>query len=1155
MYKSTLLSKNQKYHYIFTLFGFIVFGIFFMIYLASAILNISNSKNDTPSNTVHAFSAEWIYDGRDGRANRNCRYQTGGGKCALSEFRGCNPGPNEICVCSNDLIVDGNQGLTYGNFTLRPVSEYSECGIDSSICNNQNVPSETLPDGSRIVKGVASICKNPYAIKCPPTQTPVPSQASVNLEVVCIDGNDRTGNFTITASVVRSSDGRGLAVQTFNNIRPSSSVQRYTINFDYFANSDLPVRLNLNNSPTSDNGVYVSRNTCAGMNLDNGGSCRLEYSGCRTAPPPLSTSIRVGARCVTEDGRNEIFKISGIRYQTSMNEQTQNGTTSNNLNTHTFNGTGNVTVTLASNLDEIKRLPQLQRFTQLSQLSPNTILVSNGGEAIFNFTNCYIPITAQCTSLQIEYTDLNNQPKTINVTSTNSVNVTDGLPKPGTQLRLTATGGDANTLFRNFWMKPINADPSQGCNFYLIRNGTVNTTINTSGNTTTATFTLPNSYLTELSRGDAGQDRVGQCNNKLDFRQGIMFGVNYHDAWVEGMRFCRNVSGRTDGGDTIEVYCVSRDNNGNCTRLDWRPLNQRCDNICVANARPVQTETPRCTDLEITNLRNNNTCTSSNPTACNVNRGDRLRVNIRYTGNPHEFVSEETVTFYSTRGPLSASQTINNPTFEVTVNNDNDLRSYRIRGDVIPGSNSQNNQCVVEFNFTQITNQSINVEAVCRDNNQTIRLGGINYRITAQDNSTQTGTTDNNSVRIHNFLSNQMPLRVEITDEIQRIRQVTSYPNLELVDPPGRTINNVNNGQTATFVFRNCVRQTQNPQITIEKRLIEGNYQNVGNNVVFDIVVRNTGNVDIRSFNLADEFDSRYLEFVDATYRNVNLAPTTRIGPNNNLITLRWDDMPPKSGNISGEDGILTINETFVLRLRFRTLNSTENLPQNARENDNCGLINTIRFVNDKNETEIRTVDLRSCDEFFTRTPRPLTVQISKNTITPEIKITQEARFRITITNNDPERRTYTDIDFVDTYDVRFLKPIRARITAPNGRAAEITNVPHVSPWRIENIQELQSVTNAGPLGNLEYNQSYVIELVYQALAGTNSTCDTVYADIRSNDNNGARSNNAEACVKIVVPPSKDTGADGFIQLVLPGLLSTAAYIVMRFVRREEYLA
>lgn len=1152
MYTSTLLSKTQKYKYIFTLSGFIIFGIFFIIYLASAILNVDHSKNNQ-DNTVyaHSFNATWTY------GDRNCRYQTGGEKCALSEFQGCNPGPDTICVCSNNIIVNQEQGLTYGNFALRPVSEYTECGIDTNICNNPNVPGETLPDGSRIVRGIAAVCHNPYAIKCPPRQTPGPKRASVNLEVICVDGNDRTGNFTITASVVRSSDGRGLAAQTYNNVRPSSSVQRYTISFDYFADTDLPVRLNLDNSPTSNNGVYVSNNTCAGLQLRDGGTCRLEYSGCRipTTPPPASTSIKVGARCMTEDGRNEIFKITGIRYQASMNGQTQNGTTSNSLNSHTFNSTGNVNVTLSSNLDEIKRLPQLQRFTQLRQISPSTITISNGGEAIFDFTNCYIPITGQCTSLRIEYTDTNDQQKNINVASVNSVNIADGLPKPGTQLRLISTGGDANTLFRTFWMKPINADPSQGCNFYLIRNGTVNTNINTSGNTTTATFTLPNNYLTELSRGDAGQDKVGQCNNKLDFRQGIMFGVNYHADWVEGMRFCRNVSGRTDGGDTIEVYCVNRDNSGNCTGVQWRPLNQRCDNICVANARPAQTETPRCTGLEITNLRNNNTCNASNPAACNVNRGDRLRVNIRYSGNPSEYIYEQAVTFYGTRVPLSASNTSNSPSFDLTVNNDNDLRTFRIRGDVRPGSNNQNNLCVVEFNFAQITNQSVNVEAVCRDNNQTIRLGGINYRITAQDNSTQTGTTDGNSVRTHNFLSNQIPVRVEITDEIQRIRQTTNYPNLEFVDPPGRTISNLTNGQTATFVFRNCTRQTQNPNITIEKRLIEGNYQNIRNNVVFDIVVRNTGNVDIRSFNLSDEFDSRYLEFVDATYRNVNLAPTTRIGPNNNLITLRWDDMPPKSGNIPGEDGILTVNETFVLRVRFRTLQSTDNLPQNARENDNCGLINTIRFVNDRNETEVRTVDLRSCDEFFTRTPRPLTVQISKNTVTPEVNITQEARFRITITNNDPERRTYNDIDFVDTYDIRFLRPIRARITAPNGRAAEITNVPHVSPWRIENIQDLQSVTNAGPLGNLEYNRSYTIELVYEALAGTNSTCDTVYTDVRSNDNNGARSNNAEACVKIIVPPSKDTGADGFIQLILPGLVSTTAYILMRFVRKEEYLA
>lgn len=363
----------------------------------------------------------------------------------------------------------------------------------------------------------------------------------------------------------------------------------------------------------------------------------------------------------------------------------------------------------------------------------------------------------------------------------------------------------------------------------------------------------------------------------------------------------------------------------------------------------------------------------------------------------------------------------------------------------------------------------------------------------------------------------------------------------------------------------NCViylaqptRTQQNPAISIVKERVSPDYQKVGSNIVFNITVRNTGDVDIRNFTLSDNFDPNYLQFNSAVYTKagqdyvINPSATDTV---NGRTRLTWNNMPPKSNIVPNEDGVLTVGESMTLTVNFKILKDTTQAQ--LLQHQNCGVTSTIQYVDDQGQTQEVTLNPapQSCDEFNTSTETPLTATIDKTTLTPSVVLPNQVRFKGVLTNTDNEQRTYTKIDFADEYDTTYLKPNRVVVTNPAGRSATVTNILNTGTIRVliyeqGNNASLKDI-NGNELGALPYNQSYTIELVFDSIASVDKTCDTIFADV-ANGNNGGTSNRDTACAEITPPPPPNTGADAVLNLLVPGIGMVATGAANFIIRRKK---
>jgi uncharacterized repeat protein (TIGR01451 family) len=316
--------------------------------------------------------------------------------------------------------------------------------------------------------------------------------------------------------------------------------------------------------------------------------------------------------------------------------------------------------------------------------------------------------------------------------------------------------------------------------------------------------------------------------------------------------------------------------------------------------------------------------------------------------------------------------------------------------------------------------------------------------------------------------------------------------------------------------------QAVTPGVTIQKTLTS-NAQPVQGQVTFNIDVRNTGQVDLRNFVVVDDFDPSYLQFVSATYRGQSLPPVQGTGTNGRT-TLTWNDLPP------GND-VLRVGDTFQIMLTFKSLRDSR--PTTTLENDNCAVVSQITY-NDANGQQIVTTinNQRSCAEFTTTTQ--LTVAVNKSSLTPSVSVGQEARFSASITNNTQDK-TYNEIDFIDTYDSRYLNPVRVRVTGPNGAVrtycpAQRTGCDAVfntvNPIRINDIHTVD--------GALAPGKAYSFEIAFTAVAPVARTCDMVSTDVIDNGGNPTSGRSPEICVEIVAPPPPNTGANMVLNLFLP---------------------
>ncbi len=328
------------------------------------------------------------------------------------------------------------------------------------------------------------------------------------------------------------------------------------------------------------------------------------------------------------------------------------------------------------------------------------------------------------------------------------------------------------------------------------------------------------------------------------------------------------------------------------------------------------------------------------------------------------------------------------------------------------------------------------------------------------------------------------------------------------------------------------------PGVSIKKTLTS-TAQPVGQQVNFNIDVKNTGDVDLRDFVVVDDFDPAYLQFISASNGGQPLPPVLGNGQNGRS-TLTWNDLP--AGN-----GILKIGETYQIMLTFKSLKDSR--PTSTIENDNCGIVSQITFVDNTGQTVIDTInDQRSCAEFTNTTV--LTVQVSKSTLTPSVSVGQEVRFQSVITNNTTDK-TYSKIDFVDIYDKTYLKPLRVKVTGTNGAtktycAATGTGCDGVfnttEPIRINDIQTVD--------GALAPGKAYTFEIVFMAQAPITSTCDTVKTDVVDNIGAPTSGTSIPACAEIIAPPPPKTGVSFIWSFMAPATVlavSTAGRVALKY--------
>jgi hypothetical protein len=382
----------------------------------------------------------------------------------------------------------------------------------------------------------------------------------------------------------------------------------------------------------------------------------------------------------------------------------------------------------------------------------------------------------------------------------------------------------------------------------------------------------------------------------------------------------------------------------------------------------------------------------------------------------------------------------------------------------------------------------------------------------------------------------------------------TTYPNIKLVGSATKT---VNAGGTATYDYTGCTRSTTaTPSVTLQKTLVSTDSQQYDSAnpppVVFNIVVTNTGNVDITSFPLYDEYDSRYIRFERAEVNNTVIQDYTHTNADSNGIRrISWADLPPTTFN----GGTLPVGQSFTITMRFRAILPTTNIPANDDDNqpdynDNCAVVNTIS----SGSNTVTTVNRRSCAEYnVLETPASLQLQVTKSPANQTVVRGEAVRFQGTLRNTTTDR-TYNSINFVDNFDGRYLRFSSLRVSKYNSnnqlvRAYDINNpVVAVNGASSSVSRNMVSETVGDVLVPLTLAPSEyaIFDIVFISTGSVSNTCDTVVGTVTSGNDTASR--NAQACTTITTPNPPNTGASFLLNFIIPSITATVAFAAKKFV-------
>jgi fimbrial isopeptide formation D2 family protein len=271
--------------------------------------------------------------------------------CPDADFRtSCNPVQGYMCGVSSTLgntilgraTYDGVEYQYYNSFSNRAASTSSSlavaCGVsctpglqgNASVCNNPywcpgNTPTPTPGNG---------ITTTPTPTRPGNTATPTPALGSVSVDTFCGDGPVGSRSFNMRIDI----DGQTPTYSGTVAIGQTKSLSGIS-----FANGGVKVNVAASNIPS---GLTVKANTCSngsGGTFQNGGSCYIEFAGCRettitSTPTPTpsqglfceslasnQTTYKVGDTPTFTASTRGINRTSGYSYKIRL-ENTNGGT-------------------------------------------------------------------------------------------------------------------------------------------------------------------------------------------------------------------------------------------------------------------------------------------------------------------------------------------------------------------------------------------------------------------------------------------------------------------------------------------------------------------------------------------------------------------------------------------------------------------------------------------------------------------------------------------------------------------------------------------------------------------------------------------------------------------------------------------------------------
>ncbi len=177
--------------------------------------------------------------------------------------------------------------------------------------------------------------------------------------------------------------------------------------------------------------------------------------------------------------------------------------------------------------------------------------------------------------------------------------------------------------------------------------------------------------------------------------------------WQPG-RYLRKVMLRGFGGELFNLGSdgqagrLSTQSPAQCsTIVELRSSTTTITNTPTPTFTPTPTTpTSQCTNISITNMRNNQTCTNSNTQACSVRQGDTLNIQIQGINAVSYFINYA----YRTASNQNVTQSISpqsSNTFSLQIPNSVEISNIQIDGYTSNGTiNSTSNNCRIGFSFS-----------------------------------------------------------------------------------------------------------------------------------------------------------------------------------------------------------------------------------------------------------------------------------------------------------------------------------------------------------------------------------------------------------------------------------------------------------------------